>query len=43
MSMNKMVQLVNRDDKLLALLSGMLLVAIILVGLVIYVGLKLAY
>jgi len=43
MSMNKMVQLVNRDDKLLALLSGMLLVAIIMVGLIIYVGLKLAY
>jgi|WetSurMetagenome_2_1015567.scaffolds.fasta_scaffold1213464_1 hypothetical protein len=43
MSMNKMVQLVNRDDKLLALLSGMLLVAIVLVGIIIYVGLKLAY
>ncbi len=43
MSMNKMIQLVNRDDKLLALLSGMLLVSIILVGLIIYVGLKLAY
>jgi hypothetical protein len=41
MTMNKMMGLVNKDDKLLALLSGMLLVGIALMGLIVYVGMKL--
>ena len=41
MMMNKMMQLVNKDDKLLALLSGILLDGIILIGLIVYVGMKL--
>jgi hypothetical protein len=41
MTMNKMMGLVNKDDKLLALLSGMLVVGIALMGLIVYVGMKL--
>ena len=43
MTMNKMFGLVNKDDKLLALLSGILLVGIALIGLIVYVGMKLIY
>ncbi|MGD0855788.1 MAG: hypothetical protein ABSA18_08295 [Dehalococcoidia bacterium] len=41
MTMNKMFGLVNKDEKLLALLSGMLLDGIILIGLIVYVWMKL--
>jgi hypothetical protein len=41
MTINKMTDLVNKDDMLLVLLGGMLLDGIILIGLIIYVGLKL--
>ncbi len=41
MTMNKMFGLVNKDERLFALLSGMLLDGIILIGLVVYVWLKL--
>jgi hypothetical protein len=41
MTMNKMFGLVNKDDTLLALLSGILLVGIALIGLIVYVGMKL--
>jgi hypothetical protein len=41
MTINKMTDLVNKDDTLLVLLGGMLLDGIILIGLIIYVGLKL--
>jgi len=41
MTANKIVELVNRDDTLLVLLSGMLLAGILLIGLIIYVGMKL--
>jgi len=41
MTANKIVELVNRDDTLLVLLSGMLPDGILLIGLIIYVGMKL--
>jgi hypothetical protein len=41
MTMNKMMGLVNKDDKLLALLSGMLLDGIILIGLIVYIWMRL--
>ena len=41
MMKNKMVELVNGDGKLLALLGGMLVVGIILIGLIVYISLKL--
>ncbi|MCX6005647.1 MAG: hypothetical protein NTZ34_00055 [Chloroflexi bacterium] len=41
MTMNKMLGLVNKDERLLALLSGMLLDGIILIGLIVYIGMKL--
>jgi hypothetical protein len=41
MTMNTMMGLVNKDDKLLALLSGMLLDGIILIGLIVYIWMRL--
>ena len=41
MTTNKMVELINRDEKLLALFSGLLLDGILLIGLVIYTGVRL--
>jgi hypothetical protein len=41
MTTNKMVELVNKDGKLLALFSGILLDGILLIGLVIYISIKL--
>jgi hypothetical protein len=41
MTKNKTIELVNRDSKLLALFGGILLDGILLIGLVIYVGMRL--
>ena len=41
MMKNKMVELVNGDGKLLALLGGMLVVGILLIGLIVYISIKL--
>jgi hypothetical protein len=41
MTKNKMMELVNKDEKLLLLFGGLLLDGILLIALIIYVGIKL--
>ena len=43
MTKNKMVELVNKDGKLLALFSGLLLDGVLLIALVVYIGLRFAF
>ena len=43
MTKNKMVELVNRDGKLLALFTGMLLDSVLLIALVVYIGIRFAF
>jgi hypothetical protein len=43
MTKNKMVELVNKDGKLLALFSGLLLDGILLIALVVYIGVRFAF
>jgi len=38
MTKNKMVELVNKDGKLLALFTGLLLDGVLLIALVVYIG-----
>ena len=40
MTKNKMVELVNKDGKLLAIFTGMLLDGVLLIALVVYVGIR---
>lgn len=40
MTVNNMVELVNKDGKLLALFGGMLLDGIILIGLIVYIAVR---
>jgi len=41
MSINRVAELVNKDNRLLVLLTGMLLDILILIGLMVYMSLKL--
>ncbi len=43
MTKNKIIELVNKDGKLLALFSGLLLDGILLIALVLYVGTRFAF
>ena len=43
MTKNKMVELINKDGKLLALFTGMLLDGILLITLVVYAGIRFAF
>ncbi len=38
MTYNKVIKLIDKDDRLLILLSGMLFVGILLIGLIAYAG-----
>ncbi len=40
MTKNKMIELVNKDGKLLALFTGLLLDGVLLITLVVYVGFR---
>jgi hypothetical protein len=40
MTKNKMVELVNKDGKLLAIFTGLLLDAMLLIALVVYLGIR---
>ena len=40
MTKNKMIEMVNKDGKLLALFTGLLLDCVILIALVIYLGVQ---
>ncbi|MCX5997053.1 MAG: hypothetical protein NTV42_05425 [Chloroflexi bacterium] len=40
MTKNKMVELVNKDGKLLAIFTGLLLDGVILIALVVYLGIR---
>jgi hypothetical protein len=40
MAKNVVVELVNRDRKLMALFAGVLLVGILLIGLIVYISIK---
>jgi len=43
MTKNKMVELINKDGKLLAIFSGLLLDGILLITLVVYAGMRFAF
>ena len=43
MTKNKMVELINKDGKLLALFTGMLLNGILLITLLVYAGIRFAF
>ena len=43
MTKNKMVELINKDGKLLALFTGMLLNGILLITLLVYAGMRFAF
>jgi len=43
MTKNKMVDMINKDGKLLAIFSGLLLDGILLITLVVYVGMRFAF
>jgi len=40
MTKNKMVELVNKDGKLLAIFTGLLLDGVLLIALVVYLGIR---
>lgn len=40
MTKNKMVEMVNGDNKLLALFTGMLLDGVLIIALVVYIGVR---
>ena len=42
MTVNKVMTMVNKDGRLLAIFSGMLIDVMLLISLVIYIGMKLA-
>jgi len=43
MTKNKMAELINKDGKLLALFTGMLLNGILLITLLVYAGIRFAF
>jgi hypothetical protein len=43
MTKNKMVEMINRDGKTLALFTGMLLDGVLLITLVVYAGIRFAF
>jgi len=43
MTKNKMVELINKDGKLLVIFSGLLLDGILLITLVVYAGMRFAF
>ena len=43
MTKNKMAELINKDGKLLALFTGMLLNGILLITLLVYAGMRFAF
>ena len=43
MTKNKMAELINKDGRLLALFTGMLLDGILLIALVVYAGMRFAF